>query len=180
MEVCIMTILLCCTPEQRKDLDKVFAKYDKLEIIESTCDELEESMPLFIHMPDATFYGHVTPDRVRDVIAGRADDLKIQTARLFDVSMETYKREPMHRRAVKLFRWHLDKIDECTTVNIAEELDDFCKKYELKKQDVVCAVKMALIGTTKGPALPELMTALHKKEAFARIDKYLADYKYRI
>lgn len=172
--------LLFCTKKLSKQEQEAIDKYPDVDVILTKCEQLEESDLVVCQLPDIIFYGHVTPDRIKDIIFRRADDLKIQTARLFDVAMKTYKSEPKYRTMI----WALyDELSDLSTWNeesIKDLLKEMKHQFKLSKQDVEYAVKMALIKTTKGPQAVDLLVGLGWKKIKELLDDYKAFFKYRI
>jgi len=173
-----MTIILCCTKEQSTQFKEELSKYNH-KVIESKCDKLEESMPVVMTIPDGTFYGRVTPDRILEVIVDTAGDLKIQTARLYDVEMEKYFSEAVYRASVFSFYKQINQLVKWDKENIIKNFEQFCKTQTLSNTQIIDSLKMALIKTTRGPGLTELLEAFGKKEVCSRIENYLEKYKYR-
>ena len=173
-----MTILLCTLPSQIQKFKEKIERYN-VTVIETTCPELEESMPLVIRIPENEFYQRVSVERIIDVIRGHAGDLKVQTARLFDVSMKKYISEPKYRQLVKDFRREVDTLEKWNSDTILKVIEQLSNGDKVKRLDLVNAVKMALIKTTKCPPLEVVMEAYGKKEFFERIQSYLVNYKYR-
>ncbi|MDC0558790.1 hypothetical protein OAO42_00110 [Candidatus Izimaplasma bacterium] len=162
-----------------ENLEKEFKRHSKVKIINTEFINLDESQPVIFRMPDSTFYESVTLERLSDVIAGHADDLKIQTSRLFDVETKKYVSEFKYRQMVALFLPHIDEIQEYNRDSIAKTITTFSKENNLKEQDVIGALKMALIKTIKGPLLPDILEGYGKEKSEELIKKYLRSYKRR-
>ncbi len=154
-------------------------QYKKAEFKETTITGIDESHPIVFRIPDGTFYGGVTQDRLQDVVSGHADDLKIQTARFFSVEMKTYISEPMYRKTVKHFLKQLKKMEQFDKDAIKREMKEFIKDTHIVEYQLYNPLKMALIGTILGPKLTDLMSAFGKEECIVRIKKYLRNYRYR-
>jgi len=175
-----MKTLIMCQGELSKKEKDVLAKHPNVQVVLTDCTELDESQPVVFKLPERVFYGHVSHDRLVDVIVGRADDLKIQTARLYNVEMGTYQSEPKYRKFVTKFKEELEELSEFKAGQIRKEIKSFCAKHDLDDRDIVNPLKIALIGTTKGPDLSDVMELLGAKESFNLIDNFLSNYKYRI
>lgn len=180
-----MKILVCknkhCRNKQTEDTYKELMNYvEDIEFMHSSCMDLCDYGPNVLTFPEGAFYQAVTKDRVDDLIHHKAEDLRHPSQRLHDESMELYYSDPMHRRTVKLFRWHLDKLGDFEWRTIRESISIFKDKYDVRGMALTFPVKMALIGTTKGPDLPKMLQFMGKELAFKRIDQYLSDNKYRI
>jgi len=162
-----------------KNMYENLDQYSKVEFKQTTMTGIDESHPIVFRIPDGTFYGSVTEDRLQDVISGHADDLKIQTARYFSVEMKTYISEPMYRKTVKHFLKQLKKMEQFDKDAIKREMKDCIKENHIVEYQLYNPLKMALIGTTLGPKLPDLMSTFGKDECVVRIKKYLRNYRYR-
>lgn len=155
-------------------------KYKKVRILTSEFHGIDESFPVVFRVPEGIFYHQVSKKRLEDVIAGHADDLIVQSARVFSVEMKRYVSEPIYRKLVKEF---FDILEDSTTFSSAYlvlELNQFVKEHDISQDMIVNPLKMALIKTIKGPSLPVLMDALGKQECLKRIEEYLRNYRYRM
>lgn len=175
-----MPTLLICKDELTAEERDVLAKHPKHSFILTACDGLEESRTVVMRLPDGTCYGHVFPNRLVDVIADRADDLKLQSAFLYDVSMNPYKSEPVYRANVLAFLPELKGLDQFEVPQLEALLTSYRATRNLTEEDLVHPLKMALIHTTRGPALPAVLAGLGKTVSLDRIDAYLKQYKYRL
>jgi glutamyl/glutaminyl-tRNA synthetase len=172
--------LLFCAKKLTKQEQEIVATYPNVDVILTRCEQLDESNRVVIQLPDITFYGNVTPDRIKDILIRRADDIKIQTARLFDVSMKTYRSDVKYRSLVwdlydeleDLFDWNEDAIDDILT--------SLQHHHKLSKQDTEYAIKMALIKTTKGPKVEDLLVGLGWKKIKELLDDFKSHSTYRI
>ncbi len=153
---------------------------EKVKFNHASCIGMCENGPLIVTFPDITFYQNVTKNRVKDILAHKATDLIVPKQHLFDPTMDVYFSDPLHRRTVKLFRWHLDKISDFDWKSIRDSILIFKEKYDIKGTDSMFPVRVALLGTTKGPELPKLIDYMGKTMVLERIDSYLRDNKYRI
>jgi|LGOV01.1.fsa_nt_gb (2Fe-2S) ferredoxin len=175
-----MTTILIDLNNYDEDLEYIKKKYPKVKIINTTFVSMKESYPVVLRYPEGSFYGHVSIDRVSDVIGGYADDLKIQTARFFNVEMKKYISEEKYRLIVIEFFDYLDQISPLVSDNISKGITTFSEKFNFIELEVIDTLKMALIKTTKGPLLSDLIEALGKVETENRLNIYLNKYKYRI
>jgi glutamyl/glutaminyl-tRNA synthetase len=150
-------------------------KFKKARIIETEFEGMEESSPLVYHVNQNAFYQFVSMKRLQDVISGYADDLKVQTAKLHNVEMMKYMSESVYRKIVQDV---LNKIEDNQPIT-KEYLEKFVKNG-IRMDEVTSALKMALIKTTKGPNVFDLLEALGTKESLIRFEAYLKNYKYRI
>ena len=151
-----------------------------VHFLHSTFVGMDDREPIVLTLPDTKFYHNVTKDHITDLLAGRLASHRYQKDELYDKSMEIYRTDPMHRRTVKLFRYQLEKMDSLDWRSIREVLPMFEAKYDVSGENVSFPVKMALLGTTKGPRLPKLIDFLGREDVYDRIDQYLLDNKYRI
>ena len=174
-----MTTILIDPSNYDEDLQDIIKKHPNVTIINTKFVSMEESYPVVFRYPEGSFYGNVTIDRLRDVIWGNADDLKIQTARFFSVEMNKYISEEKYRLIVIQFFNYLDQIDPLLSDNISQAITTFSKKYSFHEKDVIDTVKIALIKTTKGPLLKDLIEAFGRIETESRLKIYLNKYKYR-
>lgn len=181
-----MKILICnndaCCRNECEAVYKELMNYVEQDVhfLHSACMDLCEDGPNVLVLPETKFYFGVTKDKVDDLIHGRLEHQLHPKERLYDVSMERYREDPMHRRTVKLFRYQVEKMKDVNWRSARDALLLFRNKYGVTEEDLALPVKMALLGTTKGPELPKLMEMLGKEEVFQRIDQYLQDNKYRI
>ena len=174
-----MTLVVCGLKLDDAFKNGKLKKYN-IDILESECTHLDESNPVVIRFPEGIFYGRVTQDRIIDIIKDRADDLKIQTARLYDVDMEKYLSEPMYRKIVQAFHAFVKECDKWEKKSLKKALDDFYDNQSLPEETIKEAIKMALLRTTRGPHLDETLRAFGKTETLARLSHYLQNYKHRI
>jgi len=174
-----MTLILCGTQKQIKLFREKLLKYN-VNIMDSTCDQLDESLPVVLRVPEGDFFGRVTPERIVDVYKGHAFDLKLQTARLYDVNMEKYMSEPVYRKTVQAFYAYMDHIEKWDSEHIKLTLDEFVKTQKLAKEHIMNAVKMALVKTTRAPLLEDLLVAFGKEEVEQRLEDFSVNYKSRI
>jgi (2Fe-2S) ferredoxin len=174
-----MTLLLCGSNRQLDEFKKILDRKD-VDYVVSHCEGLDESLPVMIRFPGAVFYGRVPEERIMDVVKGHADDLKIQTARLYDVEMEKYFSEPIYRKTVQLFLHEFEDLDEFTPKKVKKLVNNFIEEHILKEHLSLEAIKMALIKTTRGPELDDLLLCFGQKESIKRLEQYLIDYKHRV
>ncbi|QMS84391.1 hypothetical protein [Candidatus Xianfuyuplasma coldseepsis] len=174
-----MNIILCCNEEdQSLYLQKI--KDSKHKILFSSCDQLEESLPVVVTLPDINFYGHVSPKRLPELFHNSADDLKIQTSRLYDVEMEKYLSESQYRKVVIALQHRLEDLTSWTLESLQRTLDDFLQTQSMQSHIVIETIKMALIKTTKGPDVISLLYGLGQQESLRRMSHYLQYYKHKI
>lgn len=174
-----MTIILLDPINYDKSIKNIIEKHSNVKVIHTIFSGIEESYPVVFRVPEGSFYGHVSTERLSDVIAGHADDLKIQTARFFTVEMKKFISEEKYRLMVIDFFDYLKGINPINSDNVSIEINNFCKEFDYMEQEVTDSLKMALIKTTKGPLLCDLIEAFGKKETKNRLSVYLNKYKYR-
>lgn len=174
-----MALIFCSTEKQSKLFREKLVKYNT-KIIDSTCDGLYENLPVVVRIPDGTFFSRVTPERIVDVYHGHADDLKIQTARLYDVDMEKFMSEPLYRKVVQAFALEIDHIETWDSSHIASALEHFYTTQTMKKELVNNAIKVALLKTTRCPLLLDVLTAFTKDEVTKLLEDFSSNYKRRI
>lgn len=175
----IMVTVLLNRDDYGTDLDKIVLNDSNVKILDTTFTGVEENQPVIFRINDKSFYGPVTTNRIIDVIKGNADDLKIQTARLFNVEMMKYISELKYREIVKLFSSYITKIDQYDKDLITKEIYDFCQKNNFQEYDVFASIQIALIKTTRGPALADLIVGFGKKETEHLLNEFLTNYKHR-
>jgi len=175
-----MRTLVMCQDELSKKEQNILAKHPNVQVVLSPCDELDESQPVVFKLPEKVFYGQVVPERLVDVIVGRADDLKIQTARLYNVEMGKFQSEPIYRKLVQQFKEELEELTEFSATKLRKEIKAFVKSKNVKEWDLIAPLKIAVFGTTKGPDLSIVMELLGQKESLKLVDTFLSNYKYRI
>ena len=66
-----------------------------------------------------------------------------------------------------------------STDTIKQETERFMEDHELKYGDVLPILRLAISGTTKGPAIFEMMALLGKEEAVMRIDTALETFTHK-
>lgn len=180
-----MNLLVCtnkhCQNNQSEETYKELMNYvEDVNFMHASCMDFCEQGPVVLVLPETTFYHHVTKDDVKALLQGDLSDHIIPTKDLYQPAMEIYRSDPMHRRTVKLFRYQLEKMKAHDWRSIREILPIFQAKYDVIEDSLLGAVKIALLGTTKGPDLPKLIDMLGIDETYDRIDRYLQDNKYRI
>lgn len=174
-----MTSLIVDSSNYDTELSKYKEKYKRVRLLESTFTGLEESDPIVFRVPDGVFYANVSEDRLGDVITDNADDLIVQTARIFNVEMKMFVSEPIYRKYVKDFLEIVEDLTDFSSPYLTLEINQFITKLNIKESDLTNPMKMALIKTTTGPTLPVLMDALGKKECILRIKEHLYNYRNR-
>lgn len=174
-----MTTILVDANDYDINIDTIIKKFPKVKVISTKYTGIEESYPVVFRVPEGTLYGHVSMDRMSDVIGGHANDLKIQTARLFTVEMKKFVSEEKYRLMVIEFLENFEQIKPLESNVISDAITSLCKKHNFLKQEVIDSLQMALIKTTKGPLLYDLIEALGKEETENRLIEYLQKYKYR-
>ncbi len=162
-----------------ESLEKDLKHYSKVKIVKTKFIGLDESQPVVFRVQDSTFYENVTIDRLIDVIAGHADDLKIQTSKTFDVESNKYVIELKYRQIVSKFLSQLTKLQDYNSDAIAKEIKTFCKENKFIEKEVNESLKMSLIKTIKGPLLVDLLVGYGKDESIRLIKKHLDFYKGR-
>jgi len=180
MKILVCKNKQCYNPESDELLKALMDYYDDVEFTHASCVGLCGFGPNVMIFPEAKMYGGVTKDRVHDLVHNNIEDLKHPQDRLYSPDMDVYASDPGHRRHVKLFRYQLEKMTDTDWRSIRDALAIFSQKYEIDMDETSKAVKVALLGTTKGPEIPKLVAYMGKEEAFKRIDKYLSDNKYRL
>jgi hypothetical protein len=175
-----MNTLLICKDALTPQEELVLAKYPNIRVILTVCDGLDESRTVVMTLPEGTVYGHVFPNRLIDVIAKRADDLKLQSAFLYDISMNPYKNEPIYRTNVLQFLPELQQMESFDVPALESLITAYQATHHMSEEQLIHPLKMALVQTTRGPALPAVLAGLGKQESLARIDQYLKQYKYRL
>ncbi len=172
-----MKVLVCKNKHCHcRESEEVLNQLKKLGIEHnhSSCMDMCESGPNVFILPDAKLYGRVTSKRIDDVLKGLGEDLLYNPLDVYDeVMYQEYLNDPMHRRTVKLFRWHLDKHDDLSVASIREMISVFKSKYDVKGIKFTYPVKLALIKTIKGPDLPKLIHYLEKKATMKLLDDFL-------
>jgi (2Fe-2S) ferredoxin len=180
-----VNLLVCtdkdCQKNGSEETYKELMNYvEDVHFMHASCIGLCEEGPIVLVLPETTFYRGITDDLVDALIKGELEDQIIPTEDLYHPDMERYRSDPMHRRTVKLFRYQLEKMKAHDWRSIREILPIFKDKYDVSEDSLPGAVKIALLGTTKGPDLPKLIDMLGIDETYNRIDQYLQDNKYRI
>lgn len=175
-----MVSLLIDSKFYEKNLEQIKKDFPKTKIIETKFSNLEELNPIVLRIPNGTFYKNVPYNRIVDVIAGRGNDIKIQTARLFNIEMKKYMSEQVYRKHVKVFMNELLKHDDFNREVIREIITNYIAKMDITYNELVNPLMMALIGTTKGPQIADLLLAFGKEDAITQIKNYLDKYKHRI
>jgi len=172
--------LIVCGSSKQNELLKAKLGFYKKPVIDAKCPELELMGPVIVRIPEGDFYGNVTLDRVYDVARDNAGDLKIQTARLYDVEMEKFLSEPKYRKVITELSFVIAGVNSWDKDTIHEALNGFYPTQELSKAFVDQTIQMALLKTTKAPEALALLLAFNKKEVEKRFSDYLKYYKNRI
>lgn len=175
-----MTSLIVDSSNYDGELSKYKEKHKNVRVLESTFTGLEESNPIAFRVPEGIFYSNVTESRLRDVMAGYADDLIVQSAKIFSVEMKRFVSEPIYRKHVREFLEIIEDLKDFSSPYLTLEINQFTTRLKINEDDLVNPMKMALIKTTIGPILPVLMDALGKEECIDRIKDYLYNYRYKI
>ncbi|NSW44999.1 MAG: glutamate--tRNA ligase [Bacteroidales bacterium] len=73
-------------------------------------------------------------------------------------------------------------IDDLNSCNFANEeletaMNTFCQQHQLGLGEIMIPIRIALVGTTKGPHLGEIMEVLGKKESIDRITTFISYLK---
>jgi (2Fe-2S) ferredoxin len=180
----MMKVLVCnkahCNFSENIQIIEKLEQYKDVHVVECGCFGKCEEGPNLMTLCDEQYFGHVTPERVDDILFGSAEDLRYKEEELYNQEMDVYKSDPHHRRTVKLFRYHMEKLQQYDKEHVADEIEVMKEKYDISKKDCKYAVKVALMNTRHCPDVPTLVEQLGIEEVFKRIDRYLADNKYRI
>jgi len=180
MKILVCKNKTCHNPKTDELLKALMDYYDEVEFTHASCVGLCDFGPNVMIFPQAVLYGNVTKERIHDLVHDNIEDLKHPWDRLYTPDMDIYASNPEYRRMVKLVRYQLEKMTEIDWRSVRDVLAIFSQKYEVDLEKASLAVKVAILGTTKGPELPKLVAYMGKEEVFKRIDKYLSDNKYRI
>lgn len=95
----------------------------------------------------------------------------------FVKNIDEYKTNPIHRRTVKLFRWHLDKQTECTIEELEKVLLEFHKKYDVSGDDFYFPILVALTNSLEEIDFIPFVHKLGKDRIMDLLDKYLQTNK---
>ncbi len=176
-----MKILICnsehCksngSEEILKELEKLQRESD-FEFLTSSCMGLCSNGPNVMTYPDLRIYGNVSVNRIKDILSSEASDLLHPNDRVYSKELcSEISLDPMHRRSVKLFRYHLEKFNDFSVANLKVLISSFKSKYEVTGNRFIYPIKLALLGTIKGPDLPEIIYFLGKEGTIKALDKFL-------
>jgi len=171
-----MKILVCtkkhCHSNKSEELLKSLED-SNVEFTHSACMHMCDDGPNVFTFPDLKMYGHVDKSRLQDIISGNSDGLEYDDE-IYNLEInKQYSLDPMHKRTVKLFRWHLAKHDDISVRGIERMIGTFMKKYDVEGIDFSYPIKVALIKTIKGPDLPKLINYLGKNSTMILFDEFL-------
>lgn len=103
-----------------------------------------------------------------------------EPAKTFDEKILKKKWKPERRAQFDLFYEALAGIEQFEAAPIKAAVEQFMEEQELKYGDVLPILRLAITGTTKGPAIFEMMELLGKdeiirriKDAYVRFDDFL-------
>ncbi len=68
-------------------------------------------------------------------------------------------------------------LDDYTKVTLESFLHRFCEQYQISLGDIMMPLRVALVGTTKGPHMDEIMELLGKKEVYERVMQFISFMK---
>jgi (2Fe-2S) ferredoxin len=156
-----------------KELENLRREID-FEFLTSSCMGLCSYGPNVMTFPDLRIYGNVSASRIKDIISSQGSDLLHPNDRIYSKELcSEVSLDPMHRRSVKLFRYHLEKFDDFSVANLRVIISSFENKYEITGNKFLYPIKLALLGTIKGPDLPKIIYFLGKEDTIKSLDKFL-------
>ena len=156
-----------------KELENLQGEID-FEFLASSCMGLCSYGPNIMTFPDLRIYGNVSTDRIKDILNSHGSDLLQPNDRIYSKELcSEVSLDPMHRRTVKLFRYHLEKFVDFSVVNLISIISSFKNKYEITGNRFLYPIKLALLGTIKGPDLPKIIYFLGKKDTIKSLDRFL-------
>jgi len=171
-----MKILVCenkhCKDHKTSELLEELKNYD-LEFSSSSCMDMCEGGPNIFTFPDLKMYGKVDKNRLEDIINHKAKGLEYNEEIYSLEDIKKYSFDPMHRRTVKLFRWHLEKHDDMSLLGLEEIIRTFQIKYDVYGNEFFNPIKVVLINTIKGPNLSSIINYLGKNSTMKVFDEFL-------
>lgn len=176
MKILVCNNSLCKNNKSTELLVEIKAKCEntEVEVEKSECMDLCEYGPNIMVFPEMKLYKNVSIDRIDDILSNHIDDLQHNDNLVYDSEVvNQYLIDPMHRRTVKLFRYHLEKYQDMSVASLREIIKVFKEKYDVKGLKFTYPVKVSLFGSTKGPDLPKVVNFLGKQMTISLMDKYL-------
>jgi len=81
--------------------------------------------------------------------------------------------------AIPFLELLINEFNHCTFVNqeLENTMNDFCQQHQLGLGEIMIPIRIALVGTTKGPHLGEIMEVLGKEESIERITAFISYLK---
>lgn len=95
----------------------------------------------------------------------------------FVKDINEYKTNPIHKRTVKLFRWHLDKQTSCSIDDLEIVFHSFEKKYDVSGSDFYNPILVALTNSLDQIDLIPFVHKLGKDKVMVLLDEYLRTNK---
>ncbi len=170
-----MKILVCANKGSKNSKVEELLEYLKdcnVEFMYSFCRNICEDGPFVFTLPELKTYGNVDKQKLDAIINGNSKDLEYNQE-VFTQYNREYREDPMHKRTIKLFRWHLSKHDDISIQGLEEIIRTFQKKYDVKETNFMYPVKIALINSIKGPNIPTLINFMGKNSTMILFDEFL-------
>ena len=99
-----------------------------VEFAHSACMDMCDSGPNIFTFPDLKMYGNVTIEKLDDIISGN-NKIQPYNEEIYNLEInKEYRDNPMHKRTVKLFRWHLEKHDDFSVLELNNSINIFKNK----------------------------------------------------
>lgn len=156
-----------------KKLSELQHKKNNFEYSYCECIDFCDDGPNIMVFPTLKTYKKVTPNRLNDILENTAHDLEYSYDTLNKDEIKLYSTDPVHRRTIKLFRWHLAKELVITVENLKKSIKIFKSKYDVEEVSFNSSVKVALISTVKGPEMEFLIYNFGKEKSIERLENFL-------
>ncbi|MCB2221498.1 MAG: glutamate--tRNA ligase [Bacteroidetes bacterium] len=124
--------------------------------------------------------------KVVGLVKERADFVKDfwENASFFFEAPESYDEKMVKKRwkedtpeiLIKVMQW-IENIAPFTSAEIHEKMNDFLQKNNIGMGQIMPLIRLALVGSGKGPGVMEMMEVLGKEEVIKRIDQFISIYK---
>ncbi len=174
-------VLICKNKHCRNNnsealLDKL--KKCDIEFARSSCMDYCDHGPYVMTFPNMKVYNKVDVSIIEKVLKEEAEEFLVPNEIMYEKDIiNRYSLDPMHKRTVKLFTYQLVKQEEFTLRSLRDFISFFKIKYDIEGIDFTYPVKIALLGTHKGPDLPKLIFYLGKKRTIEILEKFISTIK---
>lgn len=149
-------------------------KYKDIEVSHTICMSLCDDGPNVAEYPSNKYYGHMSIDRVSDIIEGNADDLLHKEEYVnTDKIINEFIKDKSYLDVLRIFREYLSKLENYNDKEVRKMIKEIRTKYNIHGKKLTYPIRIVFYGTIKGPDLPRAIAYYGKERSLELIDNYL-------